>query len=84
MATKESWANRAKLLAVLNSMDTYIQSIKTMFESLRQMKEEILDDPAKRADLKKIIDIDPDWTIESLQAKYIAFKAIYDWLRANT
>jgi hypothetical protein len=39
---------------------------------------------AERAtETKKIIDIDPIWTMQGLADKYLFYKEIYDWLKAN-
>jgi len=83
MASKQAWQDRAKILNVLNSLEIYLRSYATTFESLKSFKEEILDIPERFADLKRIIDEDPTWTMQTLAEKYQFYKKIYDWLEVN-
>jgi len=84
MANAQSWQDRDKILSILNSMDIYLKSLKTTFESLKAMKIEILDNAERATEMKKIIDIDPIWTMSGLADKYLFYKAIYDWLKLNS
>jgi hypothetical protein len=83
MANAQSWQDRDKILAILNSMDIYLKSYKTTFESLKAMKIEVLDNPERYAELRKIILEDPIYTMQGLADKYLFYKEIYDWLKAN-
>lgn len=84
MANQLAWQDRDKILAILNSMDIYLKSLKTTFESLKALKIGVLDDPVRFAELKKIIDEDPIHTMESLIQDYQKYKTIYDWMKANS
>ena len=84
MANQLAWQDRDKILAILNSMDIYLKSLKTTFESLKAMKEEALDNPERFNELKKIILEDPIHTMESLIQDYQKYKTIYDWMKANS
>jgi len=79
----QAWQDRDLILSVLSSMDTYLRSYKFNFDYLTAVKTEILDNPERLAGLKEIIDIDPSWTMKELTDKYLLYKTIYDWLKAN-
>jgi len=81
MANQLAWQDRDKILAILNSMDIYLRSYKTTFESLKMIKIEILDDVERATEMKKIINIDPIWTMTGLVEKYLFYKEIYDYLK---
>ena len=83
MATIQAWRDRDMILSVLNSMDTYLRSYKFNFDYLTAVKTEILDNPERLAGLKEIVDADPIWTMKALTDKYVLYKTIYDWIKAN-
>jgi hypothetical protein len=78
-----AWQDRDLILSVLSSMSTHLRSYKFNFDYLAKVKTEILDNPERLAGLKEIIDVDPSWTMKELTDKYLLYKTIYDWLKAN-
>lgn len=83
MANQTAWIHFREIMAVVSRLESNTKQIAKDIDRLREMKEEILDNPIFKAELKKIIDIYPDATMTSLIADYTKFQALRDWLEEN-
>lgn len=80
MADKSAWNSWKQMNEFFKNLQKCIDDFKALAERLEVFKMGVMDNPVRLAELKKIIDEDPNWTIESIQAKYNEIKAIYDYL----
>lgn len=80
MATKETWIDRATMISLFQNLNDCLENFKIFAKEAEKFKIEVLDDPIRKADMKKLIDEDPDWTLTKILNKYNKFKAIYDYL----
>ena len=83
-ADKQGWKDFDDIVNQISGIKQVIKNINTQIETLKGLKEEILDDPQRKAELKKIIDIYPDYTIATLTAEYNKLMALKTWLEQNT
>lgn len=84
IANEQAWKDFDDIVNQISGIKQVIKNINTQIETLKGLKEEILDDPARKAELKKIIDIYPDYTITTLTAEYTKLMALKTWLESNT
>lgn len=83
MANETAWTHFREIIGVIKRLKDSISQFVKDIERLRVMKEEILDNAELRAELKKIVDVSHDTTMESLVADYTQFQALRDWLEEN-
>ena len=83
-ADKQGWKDFDDIVNQISGIKQVIKNINTQIETLKGLKEEILDDPLRKAELKKIIDIYPDYTISTLTTEYNKLIALKAWLEQNT
>ena len=86
MADEFAWQDRDRMLNLFSKLQRSIDDFKEYSKQAHKFKMGVLDHPGRLAELKKIIDIDPNWTLTdepgqtSIQAEYNKFKEIYDYL----
>ncbi len=68
------------LISMDTNLEQQIANYKIFFEELKKFKEEVIDDPERKAELKILIDEKPNWSMNKITTKYTAHKAIYDFL----
>jgi len=83
MATTESWQTREKIIEAFFYLNHYLDHYARKFAELEAIKIAVLDDPAKKADLKLLFDEDPSLSMTELVAKYQKAKTVRDWIVAN-
>ena len=83
MANEIAWVHFREIIGIIDRLNNNTKQIARDIDRLRVMKEEILDNAELRAELKKIIDVYPDATMESLVDVYNRFQALKDWLEEN-
>ena len=84
MATTDSWKTRADILEAFRMLSHFLDHYARKFAELEAIKIAVLDDPAKKADLKLLFDQDTEMSMTQLVAKYQKAKTINDWIVANT
>jgi len=83
MATQESWQTRERILLAFFHLQKALDKYARVFAELEALKIAVLDDSAKKADLKLLFDEDPSMSMTQLVAKYQKVKAVNDWIMAN-
>lgn len=83
MANETAWIHFREFLGIISRLNNNISQIAKDIDKLKSMKETILDNAEFKAELKKIIDVYPDTSMETLVDDYTKFKALKDWLVEN-
>lgn len=86
MADKFAWQDREFMIRLFKNLQRCIDDFIEYSEKAHKFKMGVLDHPGRLAELKKLIDEDPNYTLTGesgqigIQEKYNEFKAIYDYL----
>ena len=83
MTNTINWIHFKELTSKIDRIKKIIEQLGIDIDALKLKKEAILDDAELKAGLKKIIDVYPDASMESLIADYNQFVALKDWLEEN-
>jgi hypothetical protein len=75
MINKESWDVREQLVQHFHILQSIIDYYKSKFAALEELKTSIIDDPAKKAALKALLDQDADNPMTLVTSKYLTAKA---------
>lgn len=82
-ANKQAWEDFSSVVGTVERTKSDVEEVGRNIERLKEMKVEIMDDATRKAELKKIIDQHPDFTIQSLGADFIRLIALHTWLEDN-
>lgn len=80
MADEFAWKDREIMISLFGNLQRCLDDFKTFAKEAEKFKLGVLDHPARLAELKKLINEDPNWTLADIQTKYNEFKTIYDYL----
>lgn len=69
-----------RIIGGINRVKSDIQEIVRKIEGIEKLEQEILDDPKRRAEIKKIFDIDPTYTIKGTKAEIKKLNALKEKL----
>lgn len=83
MSTKQSWLDFNRVLKEFNRIQESIEDVLRWAGNLEAIKTDIFDDTERKAELKKIIDIHPDYTITGVVATYQKLQALKTYLIDN-
>lgn len=83
MANEQAWQDFKRITRAFMIIPGKINEIHNQIERLKELKQEILDDATRKAEMKKIIDIHPLYTIANLQADYQKIIALQAFLENN-
>lgn len=75
--TLQAKADFPRLIGNINRTKSDIQEVVRNIEEIEKLTTEIMDDPVRLAEIKKIFDIDPEYTITGIKSeitKLIALK----------
>ena len=72
-----------RVLNQIRGCERVLNNFRQAFSGLEQTKQEIFDDPARKAALIELIELDGLVTIAELQAAYQKYKTADDWLEAQ-
>lgn len=81
MANETAWTDRYTMISLFQNLQGCIDNFIIYAKETNKFKNEVMDDPARLAEMKKLIDEDPKWTLADIQTKYQEFKTIYDYLK---
>ena len=83
MANEQAWRDFRQITGMMDNVKNNIQGINNTINRLKHDKQEILDDTTRKAEVEKIIDIHPLYTITQLQNQYQKAAALQAWLQDN-
>lgn len=83
MANETGWHDFKAIVEIINKTKHDIERIGNDFKRLKALKNEILDDPTRKAETKKVADVHPDFSITGIAADYAKIKALNDHLIAE-
>lgn len=83
MSTKQSWQDFKRIVGEFDRIQESIEDVSRWAGSLQSIKTEIFDDTDRKAELKKIVDIHPDYTITGIVATYQKLQALKTYLEDN-
>ncbi len=82
-ANEQAWKDFGAFIGKINRTKTDIKEIGRGIDELKELKKEILDDPARKDELKKIIDVRPDLTITGVSDSLTKLNSLKTWLSDN-
>lgn len=80
MADDRAWADKGTLLSLHQNLRGCLNNYKIFFEELKKFKQEVIDDPARKAEFMKLINELDGWDIDKITNKYLEHKTIYEYL----
>lgn len=83
MVNETTWTHFKEITELIKRLGDNVSQIARGIDKLKSMKKEILDNAEFKAELKKIIDIYPDASMDSIVEDYQRFQALRDWLAEN-
>ena len=83
MANKTGWNDFHSLTESVKKMKHDIERVGHDFSRLKAIKDEIFDDPERKAEAKKVADVHPEFSIAGLTEDFTKLKALNDHLIAE-
>ena len=83
MANEQGWRDFRQITSIIDRVKSNVLEINNAIDRLKHDKQEILDDATRKAEVKKIIDIHPLYTIASLTDDYQKMVALQTFLVDN-
>jgi len=83
MATKttlQAFADLPRLIGNINRVKSDIEETVREIGRIEELAKEILDDPVRKAELKKVIDIHPVYTVTGIESEIAKLKALKEKL----
>jgi len=80
MADEYAWEDRELMINLFRNLQKCLDDFRSFAKEAEKFKLGVLDNPTRLAEMKKLIDEDPNWTLADIQTKYNEFKTIYDYL----
>ena len=82
-ATKQAFEDFARIIGGGNRIFDDIKAIGRAIDEFTLIKQEIIDNPDRKAEVKKIIDLHPDYSITNVTNGYTKLMAFRSWLEDN-
>ena len=82
-ANLEGWRDFVAFTGLLNSTDSAIQNLYNSIISLQSEETAIIDDAERKAEMLKIVNIHPDYDLDSIVAKLQKFNTLKSYLEEN-
>ena len=83
MASKKAWQDFDRVIREFDRIQESIEDVSRWAGNLQAVKTEIFDDTGRKVELKKIIDIHPDYTIIGVVAMYQKLQVLKTYLIDN-
>jgi len=80
MADEYAWRDRDTIYKIAEGFQRCLDDFMMLAEKTEKFKLGVLEHPARLAELKKIIDEDPNWTIQLIRDKYNEIKTVYNFI----
>lgn len=78
--TEQAFADLSRLVGNINRTKSDIQEVVRNIEEIEKLAIDILDDPKRLAELKKILDIHPTYTATDIKAEIAKLKTLKEKL----
>jgi len=82
MANKQGWEDFRRITELIENIEGAVKSILGFAGKLEYYKTEILDDVSRKDEIKKIIDIHPDWTLTQITNCYTKIMALKTYVES--
>jgi len=82
MANQQAWDDKKTIINIDEGFKKCFYDITALFQEAQKLKSEVLDNPARVAELKKILVVWEIWKIPTLQALYAKIKSMHDFVMA--
>ncbi len=79
----QAWKDKNTIVSLDSNLEQSLANYNIFFEEFKKFKEEVMDDPERKAVLKTLIDLLPGWSMAEITTKYTFYKGIYDYLRGE-
>ena len=83
VANKQGWRDFRAFTGLMDSTDSSIVNVYNHIVSLESEKAAILDDAERKAEVLKIVNIHPDYALDSIVAKLQKFNTLKSYLEDN-
>jgi len=83
MATKQGWRDFSVVISRIEMCINEIQTLYNGISRLEKDKTDIVDDADRLADLKKILDIHPDYSVTWVRQRITKLSELKTWLEDN-
>lgn len=83
VANQLGWRDFRAFTGLIDSTDSAIQDVYNHIVSVQSEKVAIMDDADRLAEIRKIIEIHPDYSVAELQSKFSAFITLKAYLIDN-
>ena len=80
MANLQAWQDRKTMIILFHNLQSSLKDFKDYAKDAEKFKNDVMDDPVRLAEMKKLIDEDPLWSIQDIQTKDQEFKTRYNYL----
>ena len=83
MSNQQSWLDFNRVIREFDRIQESIEDVSRWAGNLQTIKTEIFDDVDRKVELKKIIDIHPDYTITGVVKMYQKLQVLKTYLEDN-
>lgn len=81
--TEQAFEDFARIIGNGNQLFDDIKAIGRAIDEFKLIKEEIIDDAERKAEVKKLIDLHPEYTIAKVTNGYNKLITLKSWLEDN-
>lgn len=78
-----AWEDFGKLIGIINRIEADIKNVNVQIRELKDLKELIMDHPTRKSNLKKILDVHPDYSITWVTTVYQKLQTLQAYLEDN-
>lgn len=83
MATKQGWKDFNTIISRMKICIDNILELSNQIQRLEKNKDDIIDDAVRLADIKEILDIHPDYSVNWVQQRITKLSELKTWLEDN-
>jgi len=83
MATKRGWRDFSVIISRIEMCVNEVQNLYNGISRLEKDKADIIDDAGRLADVKKIFDIHPDYSVTWVRQRIAKLSELKTWLEEN-
>lgn len=79
--TEQAFADMSRLVGNINRTKLDIQEVAREIGRIEELAKEILGDPVRKANLKKLVDIHPNYTVAGIESEISKLKKLKEKLK---